>query len=236
MKYIYIALALALGVVSCSKNENEMHLTGHIAGLKKGKIILQKVNDTLIAAVDSITVNGDASFSFVQTIASPEIYFLHLQIEHESLLDKSIPFFAEAGAITINSTLENFTLGSKITGSKNQIKYEEYKKLIQRYIDKNLVLIEEEFSALQNQNDSILQEVRSKRQNLIRGKYLATVNYAINNKDYEVSPYLMLTEVYDANVKYLDTVFQSLTPKIKDSKYGKELESYIAERKLLLEN
>jgi len=41
----------------------------------------------------------------------------------------------------------------------------------------------------------------------------------------------MLSEVYDANVKYLDTVYKSLTPKIKDSKYGIALESFIQERK-----
>ncbi len=41
----------------------------------------------------------------------------------------------------------------------------------------------------------------------------------------------MLSEVSNANIKYLDTVYVNLTPKIKDSKYGKALESFIIERK-----
>ena len=67
--------------------------------------------------------------------------------------------------------------------------------------------------------------------NSLSSKYLATVNFALNNKDKEVAPYLLLTEIYDANIKYLDTVYTSLTPKIKDSKYGTLLESFISERK-----
>tara|TARA_R110002033_G_scaffold1173_5_gene11021 strand:- start:1167 stop:1322 length:156 start_codon:yes stop_codon:yes gene_type:complete len=42
-----------------------------------------------------------------------------------------------------------------------------------------------------------------------------------------VAPYLALTEIYNAQVKYLDTISNSLTPKVKDSKYGKELQSFI---------
>ncbi|HNU59017.1 MAG TPA: hypothetical protein PKI08_03575, partial [Aquaticitalea sp.] len=40
-----------------------------------------------------------------------------------------------------------------------------------------------------------------------------------------------LAEIYDANVKFLDTINNSLTPKVKASFYGKELQKYIDERK-----
>ena len=49
----------------------------------------------------------------------------------------------------------------------------------------------------------------------------------MNHKDSEVSPYLALTQIYDANVKWLDTINNSLTPKVKASKYGKELQRFI---------
>ncbi len=57
-----------------------------------------------------------------------------------------------------------------------------------------------------------------------------TVNFAMNHQEYELAPYLMLSEIYNSNTKYLDTVYKSLTPKIKDSKYGKALESLIQSR------
>ena len=58
-----------------------------------------------------------------------------------------------------------------------------------------------------------------------------TINFAINNKDSEVAPYLALSEIYDANIKYLDTINNQLTPKVKASKYGKQLQDYINKRK-----
>ena len=62
-------------------------------------------------------------------------------------------------------------------------------------------------------------------------KYLATVNFAINNSDKEVAPYLMLTEAYEVNTKYLDTVYNNLEAPVKNSLYGKKLEEFIAKRK-----
>ncbi|MCW8980191.1 DUF4369 domain-containing protein [Altibacter sp.] len=231
MNYLFSLLAILFLITSCNNDATEMYLSGEIKGLRKGTILLQKIEDTSLVAVDSVTVDGEAIFSFSETIESPEVYVLSLRIKDESLLDKELPFFAEPGEVNIITSLKNFNSGAVITGSKNQAKLSEYKKLKQRYADRNLDLIEQEFKALQSGNDSLLEVIRKRKQSTVTGKYLATVNFAINNNDYELAPYLMLNEVFDANVKYLDTVYKSLTPKIKDSKYGIELESYITERK-----
>jgi hypothetical protein len=218
-------------ILSCAKNENNMFVSGTVKGLKKGKIILLKAQDTSLVGIDTLVVNGDATFSFTETVESPELYFLQLHIENETLKDKLLSFFAEPGEINVTTSLENFTTTAVITGSKNQEKFEEYRKLMRRYTDRNLDLIEEELSAVRDSNDSLREAIQKKRNSTTTGRYLATVNFAMNNNDYELAPYLMLSEVYDANVKYLDTVYTSLTPKIKDSKYGKALESYIVEIK-----
>jgi hypothetical protein len=46
-----------------------------------------------------------------------------------------------------------------------------------------------------------------------------------------VSPYVTLAEIYDINLKYLDTIQKSMTPTISKSKYGKKLNEFIDERK-----
>ena len=56
---------------------------------------------------------------------------------------------------------------------------------------------------------------------------LTKINFALNNKDSEVAPYLALTEIYNAQIKYLDTINTSLTPEVKTSKYGKKLQLFI---------
>ncbi len=53
-------------------------------------------------------------------------------------------------------------------------------------------------------------------------------NFAINNKEYEVAPYIALSEIYDINMKYLDTIQKSMSPKVAQSLYGKKLTEYIA--------
>ncbi|WGU67538.1 hypothetical protein QIU19_08180 [Capnocytophaga canimorsus] len=62
-------------------------------------------------------------------------------------------------------------------------------------------------------------------------KYLFSVNYAINHSDSYVAPYIALTDIFDANVKYLDSVYNKLSPEVAKSKYGKELQTHIEEVK-----
>ena len=50
----------------------------------------------------------------------------------------------------------------------------------------------------------------------------------MNNKDHEIAPYIALTEIYDINIKYLDTIQKAMSPKVAQSLYGKKLTEYIA--------
>ena len=52
-------------------------------------------------------------------------------------------------------------------------------------------------------------------------------NFALNNRDFEVAPYIALSEIYDINVKYLDTIQKSMSPKVAKSLYGKKLTEYV---------
>jgi len=60
-------------------------------------------------------------------------------------------FFAEPGTINIDTNLDSFISSAKITGSKNQELYEEYKKINSRFRDENQTLIEQKFKALKNE-------------------------------------------------------------------------------------
>ncbi|QNJ98280.1 DUF4369 domain-containing protein [Constantimarinum furrinae] len=235
MKQFFFGIIVILIVASCSSNENKMILTGEVNGLKKGTLLLQKIEDTLVVTVDSVMIDGNSSFYFSEEIVSPEIFYLYLRLKDGTLRDDRITFFGEPSEIHITTTLKDFGTSPKITGSLNQDKIQEYNKLIARYNDKNLELIQKNLAAGQQKSDSAIRAFQKQQNDIVKGKYLATVNFALNHPDYEMSPYLILSEVFDANIKYLDTVYKALTPKIKDSKYGKQLESYIENRKNLTE-
>ena len=231
-KYLTILTVLIL-FTACSSNEDKMTLTGNVKGLKKGTLLLQKIQDSVLVSIDSVLVNGNSLFSFKETILEPEIYYLNVRLENGILKDDRISFFAESNPINISTTLTNFAIDAKVTGSNNQEKYKTYKKIIDRYSDRNLELIEQSFEAKKQGNDSLANKLDSTQKSILAKKYLATISFALSNKDFEISPYLMVSHVNDTKLVYLDSVYNNLTPKIKDSKYGKDLESLIVSRKKL---
>jgi len=56
-------------------------------------------------------------------------------------------------------------------------------------------------------------------------------NFALTNANYEIAPYVALTDIYDINIKFLDTIQKSMSPKVAKSKYGRKLNDYLAERR-----
>lgn len=230
MKNLAILITL-LFIVSCGKESADLVVKGQVKGLKKGTIYLEKEKDSAIIIVDSIFLNGPSEFELYSELESPEAFYLRLDKKNSKENNTRIVFFADKGITEINTTLKNFVTDAKITGSKQQKLYQDFLKVITRYDEKNLDLIKESFDAKKT-NDSIKIEASTKAlNNLVKSKYLYIVNFAVNNNDSELAPYLALTEVYDAQIKWLDTINQSLTPKVKDSKYGKALEGYLAIRK-----
>ncbi len=237
MRLTFIAFAIVLLCCACAKNEvNNTTITGKIHGLKKGVLYLEKVEDSLLNTIDSLVISGKEDFSFSLQLQSPEMLYLFLRKTDGVPIEDGIAFFAEPGVMIINSTLNDFERSAQISGSNNQKKLEDYQKLMQRYNDKNIELFAENFQADKDDNEAKKIEINQRYESLLKSKYMATINFALNHNDYEVAPYLALSEIYDANVKYLDTIFNKLTPKVKESIYGKQLEKYIEERKALETN
>jgi len=229
MKNSIIALACLLLLAACNKNESKtnVHITGNIKGLKEGTLYIQKYNDTALIAIDTIKIDGKSTFESNLDLKSPEMLYLYLDRGVTNSLDNNIMFFAEPGTINIDTNLDSFISSAKITGSKNQELFEEYKKINSRFNDENLTLIERKFKALKSNNTAALDSIAKSQDNNIKRKYLYATNFAVNNKNYEVSPYIALAEIYDINIKYLDTIQKSMTPKVAKSLYGKKLTKYV---------
>ncbi|MEY2670539.1 MAG: hypothetical protein RLZZ577_855 [Bacteroidota bacterium] len=230
MKKISIAFIAITLLFACSekKSENNLHLTGNIKGLKKGTLYVQRVDNNKLVAIDTISIDGNSNFETNIELKSPEMMYLFLDRGVSNSLDNNLLFFAEPGDISIETNLENYIADAKVTGSKNQDLYYEYKKVDKRFQDESLTLIEKKFKAMKSKNEIELNGIIAKQETNIKRKYLYATNFAINNKDYEVAPYIALSEIYDINLKYLDTIHKSLSPKVAQSLYGKKLTEYIA--------
>lgn len=233
MKKIFIYAIILTTIVACNqkKTTENLELTGNISGLKKGTLYIERIVDTNMVVIDSIEIDGDSNFKTNISISSPEMLYINLDRGTTNSVDNNLPFFAEVGKININTDLDYFFSNAVITGSKNHDLYENYKTINSRFIDQLLTLTELKFKAMKAKNVSKIDSIQRKQDQIIKRKYLYAVNFAINNHDFEVSPYIALSEINDVNLKLMDTIQKSMSPKVAKSLYGKKLIAYYNSRK-----
>ncbi len=215
-------------VMACAKeNENTMYVKTSVKGLKKGTFYLQKQLDSLIISVDSAHVNGTEDFLLTDEVTSPEMYYLTFGNS-----TKRIPFFGEKDTVTIETQLHLFALKGKVKGSVNQELLDNFNAMQKQFNNQKLDLVKEEFEARKAGSQDSVDVVVKKLKNWERKKYLYTTNFAVKNANHEVAPYIALTELVNANIKLLDTINNSLTPEVKASKYGKQLDAFVSDIKV----
>jgi len=208
-----------------------MIVKGQVEGLRKGKLFLQKFQDSIMVNVDSTLVEGTPKFEFKTPLETAEVFYLYLDKEDGDSLNDRILFFGEKGTIEINTLLKTFESSAKITGSKNQELLQEYISFSRKFNDQNLELMKEFYEAQMVRNTKRADSIEEKMNKLLKRRYLYTINFAATNTDQNIAPYLALTEVYDANLALLDSIAVKMTPEVSESKYGKQFTEYLEKRR-----
>lgn len=233
-KYIFLfAFALILTACGDKKATGNLEITGNIQGLKSGTLIIKKIVDTSFVNLDTIKIDGDSHFIANLTIAAPEMLYLTLNRGVTSSMDNTLPFFAEPGKMTIDTEVELFFANAQIKGSKNNDLYNDYQKIGKRFNEDQLALTQLKFLSMKTKNQKKFDSIQNVQDNIVRRKYLYAVNFVVNNKDFEVAPYVALTEIPNVSLQYMDTIQKALPSKISNSFYGKKLQQLIAQRKML---
>ena len=232
MKKLLFAILSLFILVSCeNKPETNLQITGTVKGLQKGTLYLKKMGDSTFITLDSIKIDGKSEFESNIDLKSPEMLYLFLDRGETKSGDNNLMFFAETGKINIATDLEYFYSKAVITGSKNNELYENYKKITSKYNEQQLELTVAKINALKNKQIDLIASIEEKSNVIMKRKYLYAINFAVTNKDYEVAPYIALSEINDATVKYLDTIQKSMSPKVAKSRYGLMLKKYVGEIK-----
>ncbi len=228
----FIVILAVLGFIACGKEtKGNLTITGNVDGLKEGTLFLQKIQDTSLITLDSLVVNGDAHFTFSTTIEEPEVLYLYLSKKDYNELNDRIDFFAEPGEMTINTTLRRFVNDVQITGSKNHEDLKAFKEFMTKFNTKELMLLRDGMDAQKEADTKKVTEINDQISHYGKSRMRYILNYAFTNHDKEITPYIVTTETYDANIRFLDTIYGQLTPRIMESKYGKELKKLIEKRK-----
>ncbi|OUU49447.1 MAG: hypothetical protein CBC28_01155 [Flavobacteriaceae bacterium TMED68] len=234
-KYFLIILLSSL-MFSCNQNEKSnfedlMIVKGSIRGLRKGKLYLQRIKDTMLINLDSAYIDGSPEFRFQTPIKTPEVFYLYLNKDDGDSLNDRILFFGEKGTIEINTLLKTFESSAKISGSKNQELLQKYQSMRRKFNDKNLDLLKDLYVAKGKKQIERVDTLEKKIASLLNRRYLYTINFAAQNPDQNLAPYLAITEVYDANLTLLDSIANKLTNKVKASKYGIEFLNLLEKRR-----
>ena len=220
-RYLFLFVIL----IGCQPNKNKLDLNFTIKGLKKGKVTLNKLNDTSFVKIDSFIVNGDKTINFKYHLEEPEILFLDLDVNDGSNA-RSLSFFAENKIIDITTSLENYGFDIIVKGSINDSLLREYKSINKKFNDEKLNLFERSFENSRLNNSDSLIIIENTIVNINKRQFLHNANYAVRNSNYELSPYIAITDLIDSK-KILDTVYKSLDEEIKNSKYAEQLKKLI---------
>lgn len=224
MKKCFILIVI-ISIAACGTEPKlNTSVSVSVKGLQKGVVFLQKYQDTTYITIDSLSIVGEKSLLLECQLNEPEVLYLSLS---QAMDAERIEFFADQGLTTINTTLKRFVYDAKIEGSKQQKLLEDYRENLSRFKNKQLELLESSLNAQRSGQEKELLTVEKQMETNLRRQYLYSINYAINNNDNEVAPYIALADIYDANTPFLDTIYNSLTPRIAKSKYGLMLKDYI---------
>jgi len=237
LRYTVATLAIGLSFQQCDDPKsqavpkNTMVVEGTVEGLRRGTLYLQKMQDTLLVAVDSVRVEGQSNFRFSTPLEYAQVYYLYLNKKDGDSLNDRILFFGEPGKITIDTRLKTFESSAKISGSKNQELLHDFYGVIRKFNNQRLDLLEAYLNAQKDEAED-LESYQAKLDQNTKRQYLYALNFATNNAAYEVAPFIVLSEIYDTQLHFLDTLANKMTPEVKTSFYGKKFVEFLEERRL----
>lgn len=189
-----------------------------VENFKKGNVYLQKISDSALINVDSIFVKKNESIIFKYNIDSPELFYLNLDVSN---IENRIEFFGEKGEINIDTSLEKFNSDFKISGSSIDSTYRDYLSVIKKFNNQKLDLIQLSFNLTKTELDDSLIKVQNQIKSLNKRQYLYNLNYTVSNGNSFISPLIAINEFSESGKIVLDTIKNSMSKQVLESKYGK---------------
>lgn len=205
-------------LTNCENNENNMTVNVKVENFKKGNVYLQKISDSALINIDSIFVKKNESIILKYDIDSPELFYLNLDVSN---IENRIEFFGEKGEINIDTSLEKFNSDFKISGSSIDSIYRDYLSVIKKFNNQKLDLIQLSFNLTKTELDDSLIKVQNQIKSLNKRQYLYNLNYTVSNGNSFVSPLIAINEFSESGKIVLDTIKNSMSKQVLESKYGK---------------
>ncbi|WP_041496097.1 DUF4369 domain-containing protein [Nonlabens marinus] len=234
MKSTFFTFLIFACLISCTEeNPNNLIINGDIDGLRVGTVKLQKIQDTTLVTLDSIALDGTSKFTLSTSIEEPQLLYLYLDVKDGTAYDDRLSFFAQDTIMTVKSSLQDFEKDAVITGSKNNELLTEFRRNMAS-LNKTYTELVKRSMALdrqENASQAAIDALNADYETYLNKKVKYALSYATVHKEYEVAPFILLEEGFDANPVFLDSVYQQMPKKIQTSLYGKELSELIKDLK-----
>ncbi len=218
-------ILLSVFFISCSSTNN-FELELEIKGLKKGKVILSKANDSIGVIIDSVIVKGDNLVKLKSNLSEPQILYVDL-ILNDGNSYKTLSFFGEQKKIKIVSSLDKFGYEINVSGSKNDSLLRDYVSFNRKFNDQKLDLIKTSFEVNNQVDEDSLARIDETLFSLNKRQFLYNANFALRHSDFEIAPYIAITDLKESK-KIMDTIYKSLSDGVKKSKYAEELKRLLS--------
>jgi len=206
-----------------------MQVEVFVKDLKKGTLYLERVQDSILVAVDSMQITQEKPIVFEADLNHPELFYVLLDRNKADDFDNRIPFFGEAGNISIQTTLDGYVTKAEVVGSPTQDIFNSYNKVISQFNNEELDLLAAYLQAQISQNSDSLALLEKQSASLAKRKILFTANFAVNNNNSVIAPYLALYNLTSGSKTLLDTIAASMSDDVRNSSYGKQLRDYLAD-------
>ena len=206
-----------------------MQVEVFVKDLKKGTLYLERVQDSILVAVDSMQITQEKPIVLEADLNHPELFYVLLERNKADDFDNRIPFFGEAGNISIQTTLDGYVTKAEVVGSPTQDIFNSYNKVISQFNNEELDLLAAYLQAQISQNSDSLALLEKQSASLAKRKILFTANFAVNNNTSVIAPYLALYNLTSDSKSLLDTIAASMSDDVRNSSYGKQLRDYLAD-------
>tara|TARA_B100001989_G_C24450431_1_gene418646 strand:- start:280 stop:921 length:642 start_codon:yes stop_codon:yes gene_type:complete len=206
-----------------------MQVEVFVKDLKKGILYLERLQDSILVAVDSVQITQEKPIVLEADLKHPELFYVLLDRKKADDFDNRISFFGEAGNISIQTTLDGYVTKAEVIGSPTQDIFNSYIKVISQFNNEELDLLAAYLQAQINQNNDSLALIEKQSADLAKRKLLFTANFAVNNNTSVIAPYLALYNLTSGSKTLLDTIAASMSDDVRNSSYGKQLRDYLAD-------
>jgi len=227
MKKIMLLCAAVLLGVSCSSDANQSLLSGNIRGIKKGTLYLQQIVDTTVVVLDSVVFAGDGQFEFNPEVTEPSLYYLYLDRKDENPYNDRLPIFLEDSKIQVDAAWDTFAVTAKVSGSKTHDQYTEFQQMMSKFNQQNLALMQQAMAMDPKTQQKTMDSLLDKNNKNELRRYLFAINYALNNRNSVIAPYVAVVEIPEASPVFLDSIYRSLPTEVAQTSYGRALEALL---------